>query len=220
MKLYTRRGDGGDTGLFGGGRVPKHDARVEAYGCVDELNAAVGAAAAQVLASRAGTDPATTDQASVGQAAPPAGADRAAVVRAGGDTASRLRRVSADLFAIGAWLATPPQHASRARSTPELPPLPDGRVAHMEAWIDEAQAETGPLRHFVLPGGCPAAAALHVARTVCRRAERRVVALAAASPVNEAIVPYLNRLSDYLFAAARLENKRAGRKEAEWRAQL
>ncbi len=181
VKLYTRRGDDGETALFGGGRVPKNDPRVEAYGCVDELNAAVGAASAQ----------------------------------AGGDTVARLQQVSADLFAIGAWLATPPQPAGR--TPPKLPPLPVGRVADMEAWIDEAQAETGPLRHFVLPGGCPASGALHVARTVCRRAERRVVALAASSPVNEEVVPYLNRLSDYLFAAARLENKRAGRDDDQWR---
>lgn len=214
MKLYTRRGDDGETGLFGGGRVPKHDARVEAYGCVDELNAAVGVAESRLASPPVAAARGRTDE-SAGSRPGLSETGRAATTRTGGDTASRLGQISADLFAIGAWLATPPQPAGRP--APKLPPLPGGRVAHMEAWIDEAQTETGPLRHFVLPGGCPAASALHLARTVCRRAERRVVALASSSPVNEAIVPYLNRLSDYLFAAARLENKRAGRQESEWR---
>lgn len=182
MKLYTRRGDGGETGLFGGARVRKHDARVEACGTVDELNAVLGWARNQ-----AGRK----------------------------DTRARLRLVSEDLFAIGASLATPPAPAGRRR--PPSPPLPVERIGAMEDWIDQAAAETDPLRNFVLPGGCPGAGALHLARTVCRRAERRVAALAEASSVDAGVLGYLNRLADYLFAAARLENKHAGTDDATWR---
>jgi len=181
MKLYTRRGDGGKTGLFGGARVPKHDPRVESCGTVDELNAVLGWARNQ--------------------------ADRA-------ETLSRLRLVSEDLFAIGASLATPSAPAGRSRS--RLPALPTERIGAMEDWIDQAVAETDPLRNFVLPGGCPGASALHLARTVCRRAERRVAALAETSPVDAGVLTYLNRLADYLFAAARLENKHAGTDDVTW----
>ena len=181
MKIYTRRGDGGDTGLFGGGRVAKDDARVEAYGSVDELNAAIGVAQVHV------SDDATSE---------------------------RLSLLQGDLFTIGARLATPP--ARPGRRPPVLPELPPGRVAEMEAWIDAAAAVCPPLRHFVLPAGSAGACHLHGARAVCRRAERRVVTLAGRSQVDPAIVGYLNRLSDYLFAAARLENHRAGRGDVEW----
>lgn len=185
MKLYTRRGDGGDTGLFGGERRPKHDSRVEAYGAVDELNASLGVALLHVADS---------------------GSRR------------RLGRVQSDLFALGAHLAAPPP-AETGRDVPvsALPCLPSKRVAEMEAWIDEAESATPPLRNFVLPAGAAGAAHLHAARTVCRRAERRVVALAAGSAVDSVVVRYLNRLSDYLFAAARLENARSGGKDVEWR---
>ena len=183
MKIYTRRGDSGRTVLFGGPRVPKDDLRVEAYGTVDELNAAIGAAA---------------------------------VVAREVNAATRLRLLQADLFAIGSHLATPPPRGKRP--APELPPLPRDRISQMEEWIDEALAEAGVLRSFVLPGGSAGAAGLHLARAVCRRAERRVVALAAAAPVDPLIVQYLNRLSDYLFAAARAENAVAGRGDVEWRA--
>ena len=181
MKIYTRRGDGGETGLFGGGRRPKSDPRISAYGDVDELNANLGLARATV------DDPTTL---------------------------GRLAEVQGDLFAIGAHLATPPPQAGRP--TPTLPALPSGRVPEMEAWIDEATAEAGPLRHFILPGGTQGAAQLHVCRTVCRRAERSVVELSGAEEVDGAIVTYLNRLSDYLFAAARLENERDGTGDLEW----
>ncbi len=182
MKLYTRGGDRGETGLFLGVRVPKHDSRVEAYGTVDELNAALGWARSQVTS---------------------------------GDTLERLRLVSEDLFAVGSSLSVPPGEAERAKRL--LPALPSERIGAMEAWIDQAVEETDPLRSFVLPGGGPGASALHVARTVCRRAERRVVALAAVSAVDDDVVRYLNRLADYLFAAARLENKRTGETDVEWR---
>ena len=181
MKIYTRRGDGGETGLFGGGRRRKSDPRIAAYGDVDELNSTLGLARASV------DDPTTL---------------------------GRLATVQADLFAIGAHLATPAPEGDRP--TPNLPPLPADRVGDMETWIDEASGETGPLRHFILPGGTTGAAQLHVCRTVCRRAERGVVELAEVEHVDGVIVTYLNRLSDYLFAAARLENERDGTGDLEW----
>ena len=182
MKIYTRRGDTGETALFGGGRTPKDDTRVEAYGTVDELNAAIGNASVHV------TDATTRD---------------------------RLGLLQADLFAIGAHLATPPPRAGR--TAPVLPELPTGRISEMEAWIDEAMEATPPLRNFILPGGSPGASGLHLARAVCRRAERRVVTLAAAEPVDPVIIRHLNRLSDYLFAAARLENLGDGHEDREWK---
>ncbi|MCY4398229.1 MAG: cob(I)yrinic acid a,c-diamide adenosyltransferase [Gemmatimonadetes bacterium] len=181
MKIYTRRGDDGQTGFFGGGRTRKDDVRVEAYGTVDELNAVIGAAAGHVTEDR---------------------------IR------RRLNRLQSDLFAIGAHLATPPREG---RPAPGLPELPTERVAELEAWIDEATSATPPLRKFILPAGSAGARHLHVARAVCRRAERRVVTLAAISHVDNEVVRYLNRLSDYLFAAARLENVAAGDEDVEWR---
>jgi cob(I)alamin adenosyltransferase len=184
-RIYTRTGDRGETGLFGGGRVSKTDPRVEAYGAVDELNAALGVAIAAL-----GHD------------------------GGGGGLRARLEAIQPDLFAIGAHLATPPLPAER--TAPKLPQLPADHVAEMESWMDEAEDALPPLRAFVMPGGSPAGAALHFARTVCRRAERRVLALAATQPVADAIVVYLNRLSDYLFVAARLANDAAGAAEREW----
>lgn len=180
-RIYTRTGDSGTTGLFGGGRVRKDSTRVDAYGEVDELNACVGVA----LSS-------TEDE----------------------WMCTRLSRVQNDLFAIGAHLATPVTSEDRPR--PSLPALPDDRIAEFEQWMDEASAQLAPLRSFILPGGTPAAALLHHARTVCRRAERRVVALAASDDVTPGIIVYLNRLSDFLFVAARFANARAGVTDTPW----
>ena len=130
------------------------------------------------------------------------------------ETAQRIQLVQHDLFTLGAELATPPPADGRRR--PETPPLPTERAAEMEEWIDDADREIEPLRAFVLPGGSAAAAALHVARTVCRRAERSVVALTAAEPVATEVLVYLNRLSDLLFTLARLENHRAGCEDVLW----
>ena len=181
VKIYTKTGDGGDTGLFGGGRVPKDDARVEAYGDVDELNAVLGMARAVELMPR-------IDEVLV-----------------------PLQR---DLFAIGALLATPDrdkmaQHLEKAR-------IDEHRIAELEQSIDDAESELEPLRAFVLPGGTPKAAALHVARTVCRRAERRIVRLQHDVELPRLVVIYMNRLSDLLFTLARLANKRAGAGEVTW----
>lgn len=129
-------------------------------------------------------------------------------------TATRLRALQHDLFALGADLATPP--SGEARRRPHTPPLPAGRIAEMEAWIDEADGELPALTRFVLPGGTEGAAALHVARTVCRRTERAVVALKASEPIDPTVLVYLNRLSDLLFTLARLENARAGMPDVPW----
>lgn len=182
MRIYTRTGDKGETGLFGGGRVPKDAPRVEAYGAVDELNAALGWALASLSNE---------------------------------EVRSRIQSVQPDLFTLGAHLATPPTREGRRR--PDLPSLDEGRIAELEAWIDQAEEPLPPLRSFILPGGSPGGAALHLARTICRRAERRVVALAAEESVPEEILVYLNRLSDLLFVLARLENHAAGAAERPWR---
>lgn len=126
----------------------------------------------------------------------------------------RLVLLQQDLFVIGAHLATPPPR--EGRRTPALPVLPAERVAEMEQWMDEASAALAELRSFILPGGAPGGAALHVARTVCRRAERRVVALSVEEPVEPLIVTHLNRLSDFLFVAARRENAAAGVSDQLW----
>jgi cob(I)alamin adenosyltransferase len=183
-RIYTRTGDRGETGLFGGGRVPKSDPRVAAYGTVDELSAAIG-----WVVSR------EDDHA--------------------GDLGPRLEIIQGDLFAIGAHLATPPG----ARSREHLPLLPAGRVEEFEGWIDAAEADLTPLGSFILPGGSEGGAMLHFARTVCRRAERAVVALARDPDqgVDPQILVYLNRLSDLLFDWARLVNHRAGATETPWR---
>ncbi len=182
MKIYTRGGDGGETTLFGGGRVSKDDARVEALGDVDELNAALGWAIAGV-----------DDE----------------------PTRSRLESIQHDLFALGAELATPGPASGGTR--PKTPGLPDGRVEELERWIDEGEEPLPPLTAFVLPGGVAPAAALHLARTVCRRAERSVVRLSGVAEVDARLVAYLNRLSDLLFVLARGQNHRAGAGDVEWK---
>ena len=179
MKIYTRTGDRGETGLFDGTRVPKSDARVDAYGEVDELNALVGLV-------RAGRPDADIDE-----------------------TLGRLQR---DLFALGARLADPAERiADRVRKAS----LTAEDVTRLETWIDRFEAELPPLRRFILPGGSAPGATLHLARTVCRRAERRIVGLGAEA-VDPVLVAYVNRLSDLLFVMARLVNKRAGVPESEW----
>ena len=191
MTIYTKTGDDGDTALFGGGRVPKNDRRVEAYGAVDELNSFVGVALTSLADADADAD-----------------ADANAGVRRG------LLLIQNDLFALGANLATPEGDGSRPR--PQTPDVPVARVEAMEEWIDQATEELPELRQFVLPGGTEAAAVLHVCRSVCRRAERAVVALGREEPLDPGIVPYLNRLSDLLFVWARLQNLRAGQADLPW----
>jgi cob(I)alamin adenosyltransferase len=181
MPIYTRTGDEGTTGLFGGGRVPKDHPRVVAYGEVDELNAAIGLA----------------------RATPPTElAD------------GLLETVQRDLFALGGHLATPdPAKVAKAL---ERATLSEERIREFERAIDAADTELAPLRAFVLPAGTPKAAALHLARTICRRAERSVVRLAREDQVPPLFVTYLNRLSDVLFTLARLANHRGGAGDVTW----
>ncbi len=181
MKIYTRTGDTGDTGLFGGGRVAKDHARVAAYGDVDELNSSIGVA-------------------------------RAALPGAGFDPL--LEEIQRDLFAIGGHLATP--DPNKVRAALAKAELTEARVRIMEEAIDRADQDLPPLRAFVLPGGGTGAAALHVARTVCRRAERSVIGLARSAEVPPLFIVYLNRLSDLLFTLARLANHREGRHDVTW----
>lgn len=176
-RIYTRAGDAGTTGLIGGRRVPKDDARVEAYGAVDELNAQLGLA--RTIAR-----------------------DR--------DLEELFDRLQHRLFDLGAELATP-----KAGGTPSA--ITAAEVKVLEGVIDLYQETLPPLREFILPVGNDLAAALHVARTVCRRAERRVVALHRRDPLNPEILRYLNRLSDLLFVLARVANARAMIADVTWK---
>lgn len=177
MKIYTKTGDAGETGLFGGARVSKADPRVDSYGAVDEANACLG------------------------------------VVRAAGvppDIDAMLDHLQRDLFALGAQLAdgrpAPRTFEGKAR-------LGEEDIARLERWIDELEASLPPLKSFILAGGSPAGAALHLARTVIRRAERRMVTIDGVSAVQ---LIYVNRFSDLLFVIARAVNHRAGVPEASW----
>jgi cob(I)alamin adenosyltransferase len=176
MKIYTRTGDDGTTGLLGGARTRKSDPRIECVGSVDELNAAIGVACCA----------------------------------ADGTILAQLSAVQHELFIVGANLAAPVATAS-------VPSLDSSAVQRLEAEIDSAEAQLAPLREFILPAGTELAARLHLARAICRRAERLLVALAIQNPMPLSILPYMNRLSDWLFALARLANHQAGRSDAPWR---
>jgi len=179
MKIYTKTGDEGETGLFAGGRVPKDDPRIEAFGTVDELNAILGMAIA--------TEP-------------------------GQDLSPLLSRLQNELFAVGAQLATPQpdQHGTEM--------IEPSHVEALERDIDQYQEQLPELKQFILPGGCPAAAMLHCARTVCRRAERHVVTLlrSDANTASTCLLTYLNRLGDLLFVLGRAANQQAGHGETPW----
>ena len=185
MKIYTRTGDDGTTGLFGGGRVLKDHPRVRAYGTVDETNAVLGAALAMLP----------------------------------GDGSTELRSlilsIQNDLFDLGSDLATP----FESRAT--VPRIRPEQVGRLEAAIDAHELSLRPLKNFILPGGAPAAAMLHLARTVCRRAERHVVAaMAAEVKLNAHALKYLNRLSDLLFVLARHVSQEAGLADIAWQPNL
>lgn len=179
MKIYTKTGDTGETSLFDNTRVSKADARVDAYGEVDELNACLG------------------------------------VARAGGvddEIGALIDSLQKDLFALGARLADP---TVRIATRVEKVVIGRDAVERLELTIDRLEATLPPLRRFILPGGSPAGAALHLARTICRRAERRVIALGSGA-VDPILLVYMNRLSDLLFVMARFVNHRAGVPETEW----
>ncbi len=178
-KLYTRKGDDGTTGLGDGQRVPKDSPRVQAYGTVDELNSAIGAALAHGLCDR---------------------------------LAEVLPVIQNELFHLGADLS----FLEEDKAKHPVPQIEERHVEKLERLIDELRASVGPLENFILPGGSVGASQLHVARTVCRRAERECIALSHDEPINPLITPYLNRLSDLLFAMARYENKVRGVVEPLW----
>lgn len=181
MKIYTKTGDRGETGLFGGARVSKDAPRVEAYGAVDELNASIGVAIATL---------------------------------GPGELARQLERVQSDLFSLGADLATPDGVKSAAAVR-----IDASAIGLLEGEIDAWEVGLTPLASFILPGGTPAAAQLHYARTVCRRAERRVIALAHRESISDTPIRFLNRLSDWLFVAARQANASAGVADRPWLSQ-
>ena len=181
MNIYTKTGDSGETGLFGGKRVPKTNPRLEAYGTVDELSAVIG------------------------------------VVRAADATEeldAQLAQIQGELLVIGSHLATPYNSAEEVPST--LPSFEEAWIARLETQIDTMQSELPELTSFILPGGSMAGAQLHVARTVCRRAERRTVALTTTEEIDLLLIQYLNRLSDYLFVAARYTNHNTNKPEESW----
>lgn len=178
MKIYTKTGDDGTTGLIGGSRVLKSDAQIEAYGTVDELNAVIGLAA----------------------------------VVAQTPLSEQLRRVQGELFVIGSHLATPVGN----RKQSSLPPIQTDIIRALETEIDQTEATLPPLKNFILPGGGELAARLHLARTVCRRAERLVVGSSVQYPDRALIIEYLNRLSDWLFVQARGANQRENIADVPW----
>lgn len=184
MKLYTRSGDDGSTGLFGGDRVSKDHPRVEAYGTIDELNATIG-----LVATACDVD----DQCHT----------RFLVI---------FKSLQSRLFDIGADLATP----EGSRHEAKIARIEQAHIDEAEAWIDEIDSENEPMKSFVLPGGCELAARLHVARTVCRRAERKLVNLGRVASTNPLALIYVNRVSDLLFAMARRANKEAGVGDVPW----
>jgi cob(I)alamin adenosyltransferase len=180
VKIYTKTGDKGETGLIGGRRVSKDHPRVAGYGDVDELSAAIGVA-------------------------------RAHVTDAG--LAALLEGIQRDLFAIGAQLADPKAAVGRRKAKAAVAAA---QIARLEVAIDEREGTMPPLRAFLLPGGSQLGALLHLARTVCRRAERSVVSLARRHAVPSLVLVYLNRLSDLLFVLARYENRERGHPEQPW----
>jgi cob(I)alamin adenosyltransferase len=179
VKIYTRTGDAGDTGLFDGTRVAKNDPRVAAYGDVDELNAWLGFARTEM---------------------------------AGTDLAEMLLQIQRDLFALGARLADP---SRKIAARVEKAAVTSEDISRLEGWIDRLESDLPPLRRFILAGGSRGGAALHLARTICRRAERTIVSLGPDGFEPELLI-YVNRLSDLLFVMARTANRRADVAELEW----
>jgi cob(I)alamin adenosyltransferase len=180
MKIYTRKGDKGETGLIGGTRVLKSALRLEACGEVDELNAVMGWIRTKL-----------TNE----------------TIR------QELLQIQRDLFAVGAQLADPTGHVERKA---EKAGLTEERIRELEGIIDRYDAVLSPLRAFILPGGSEGGALFHLARAVCRRAERRIVALSRDEPLSPMLIPYMNRLSDLLFTLARAVNRDAGIDEILW----
>ena len=177
MKIYTKKGDQGETGLFGGMRLPKHHIRIESYGSVDELNSFLG------LIRDLHEENTVRDE---------------------------LKKIQEDLFSIGSLLASDPTKDMK------LPKLPGTKVQVLEKAIDRMEQMLPPLRNFILPGGHPTVSYCHVARCVCRRAERNMVALHEIQPLDDILLQYINRLSDYLFVLARYTGLQLGVEDVTW----
>ena len=182
MKIYTKTGDEGETGLFGGARVSKASLRVEAYGGVDELNSAVGWARVSV------SDP---------------------------DLDALLNQIQNDLFEVGAELGSTEDRKQKSA----MPLITESQVEGLERAIDKYEEGPPALTSFVLPGGSESASRFHLARCVCRRAERSLVALGAHETVRGEVLRYINRLSDLLFVLARYANHIAGVEDIPWKGQ-
>lgn len=181
MKIYTKQGDRGETGLLGGARVPKDDLRIRSYGTLDELNSVLGIAQAAIQAMPAGSG-----------------------------VSAAILRVQNELFQLGAELATP-----RGKQAAVTLVAAD-EIRALETEIDGMEAKLPELKNFILPGGTLASAQMHLARTVCRRAEREMVSLHRAEPLRSEALEYLNRLSDYLFVTARYLNHLAAVADVPW----
>ncbi len=182
MKIYTKKGDAGETGLIGGTRVPKSALRIDAYGTVDELNSSIG-----VLRDRSLT----------------------------AESKDELIFIQDRLFTLGSWLASDPK-----KSKMKLPEIRETDIARLEVSIDQMEAVLEPMKNFVLPGGHESVSFCHVARCVCRRAERLVVALNETDHQNPVILAYLNRLSDYLFVYSRHLTKVLNAQEIPWKPEV
>ncbi len=184
MKLYTKSGDDGTTGLFSGARVSKDHPRIESYGTIDEFNATLGMCSATCKADNA---------------------LHRRLLDIFGSLQSRM-------FDIGADLATP----EGANNESKIQRIGEEHVQEVEKWIDEIDGANTPLTAFVMPGGTELASRLHLARTICRRAERQMIHLSHTEPVGSSLIMYVNRVSDFLFAAARLVNKNSGVEDVLW----
>lgn len=180
MKIYTRTGDKGETGLLGGSRVPKNDPRIEAYGTIDELNSHLGML----------RDLATPHHTAL------------------------ITVIQSTLFAIGSRLAS---NSTEEADKFQVPQVTDSDVSELEKAMDMMDADLEPMRNFILPGGHPAISQAHICRTVCRRAERRIVELSAQTALSEQMIRYVNRLSDLLFVIARHLGRSHGVKDIPWK---
>ncbi|WP_313032061.1 cob(I)yrinic acid a,c-diamide adenosyltransferase [Soonwooa sp.] len=184
FKVYTKTGDKGETGLYGGTRISKASSRVESYGNIDELNAFIGVAKSYVTDSR---------------------------------VLEQLKKIQFDLFTVGSEAATPIDKLFLANGKARLPlVISEKEIEELENWIDAFEEELEPLQYFILPGGGKAATHFHVARTVCRRAERSMVFLNESEEVRPELIKYLNRLSDYLFVLSRYISKIENEPEEYW----
>ena len=180
MKIYTKGGDKGETGLFGGERVPKDSIRIEAYGTIDELNSFIGLTIIEIK-----------DQ----------------------EVKELLNRIQNNLFTLGSDLAAPDNEKNKKHN---IPRIKESHFEEIEKEIDKFDSRMEELRNFILPGGCKSSALLHICRTICRRAERRVVTLSNGVNLNPEIIIFLNRLSDLFFVLARYENKISGIEDIKW----